>query len=258
MKTINKLMGIMLCVCILAVFSVSETWAVDSASGYSKTIVNICLDKAKIAAKQLPDYNDSSKIKAYNTEALCNCKKYTNKDKNNKTYIYPNDFYVALDFPNAARCETKRFNGWETGESYCSGFPKESFSDMSHKTKKYDSSNHCWKWECGENYERGEKDTSICRPICDTTKTVRNPDDETQCIAKSENTEYSGDTNSTSYVQITPCDEKSTITVTLNGVKKTVQANTRIKDACVPTCQSDMASSIDTDDETEFVIYLNK
>ncbi|MCL1891775.1 MAG: hypothetical protein FWF97_00550 [Alphaproteobacteria bacterium] len=143
-------------------------------------------------------------------------------------------FRIFGTFPNIQVC--KREKGYDRfvdgDEAVCPGFLKESFDYATMETiaQRNGTQADCWRWKCKE------------------ADWAFNPD-KTKCEKKDPNLEYSEDG-----IPVFPCDTKSTVTV--NG--KTVPANTRMNGACVPTCESDAASSIDTSDPTEFIINLSR
>ncbi|MCL1892397.1 MAG: hypothetical protein FWF97_03890 [Alphaproteobacteria bacterium] len=231
MKSINKILKIMLCASSIAAFGISDGWGADrvSLSGYEFKGNNICAAKGKTTAAQAPKYGTNT-VAASNVEVNCSCKKNGLVGNVAKSYIYPNGQYVALAFPKAARCVTSGTNKWEEVEStLCSGFMEGAF-DSATMTSTFDFTKGCWSWKCKE------KDWVFTS-------------DKLACEKKDPNLEYSADG-----IPVFPCDTSSTVTV--NG--KTVPANTRQNGQCVPTCESDMASSIVTTDPTEFVIVLQK
>ena len=160
--------------------------------------------------------------------AQCNCYNGKPKDRE-KQYIYPDGHAVPKTFPKIMRCAIKGRNNWGTEiDSYCSGFDAANYNAG---TMTPVFAGDCWSWKCSGSLVLSS--------------------DKKSCVEKDPNAETDANGN-----VLSPCDTTSTVTVKLNGVDKTVPANTRMDGKCVPTCQSDTGSRIDTSDPTEFVITV--
>lgn len=252
---IKKYFIIFLTGCSFILSGTSDSLAAQETASRYKPSDNICFAKGKIRAVRAPIFTDSSAstIASYvdNVEVLCKCKLNDGVTKSKKeaqkaSYAYPNGQWVQLAFPNAAQCDKSGINEWKTQQKLCTGFTMDKYDQNTQDTK-FDSKNNCWFWVCKQNL-------------------VFSAEDKTKCVAKDNNAEHAtstyidevGNSQTVDVYPLPPCDTKTPLTVTLNGVKKIVPSNSRVNGICVPTCQSDMASSIDTSDPTQFTIYLQK
>lgn len=255
MKHINKTSILFLFGCVFILFGTSDGSAAQKTASNYTPGNNLCYPSGKIKATKAPIFADGdiSKITSYvnNIEVLCKCKlndgsNASKRDKQKASYAYPDGQWVQLTFPNAAQCDKSGNNKWKTEERYCYGFTKDTYDEKTQEAI-FNFTDNCWFWICKDGL-------------------VFSTDDKTKCVPKDGNLEYieetyvdeNGVTQTTDVYPITPCDTKTPVTVMLNGIKKIVPSNTRVNDVCVPTCQSDMASSIDTTDPTQFIIYLQK
>lgn len=247
MKFKNKIFQVIIFGFLFFVLGISDNYAAQkTASGYTPSN-GICASWGKIVSTYAPSvYNKTAEGDAQVTgqEALCNCKLNTGignakKDAQKASYAYPAGTYVGISSDySAARCDIKGTNKWiRENKKFCPGFTEASFAGE-HKKITFVSASGCWKWKCADGFVTSSTDTKTC-------------------VVKGASTSTITDANG-NLVEVAPCDETATITVTLNGVKKTVQSNTRIGGVCVPTCRSDMSSSLDSSDPTQFIIYLNK
>lgn len=140
---------------------------------------------------------------------------------------------ITFDFPNMGVCKEKgcgTYACFDPQEMVCGGFSKSNYNAATMTLQ--DKPGECWYWTCTNSNEAIDKDSGKCVPKDPNAQT--GPDGQV----------------------LDPCDTTSTVTVKLNGVDKTVPANTRMDGKCVPTCQSDTGSRIDTSDPTEFVITV--
>ncbi|MFA7188101.1 MAG: hypothetical protein WC137_01345 [Alphaproteobacteria bacterium] len=248
MKLKNKIFHVIIFGFLFFALGISDNYAAETTKSGYKPSDGICASKGKIVSTYAPSvYNKTAEgdTQVTGQEALCNCKlnggiTKKKKEAQKASYAYPNGTYVGISSDySAARCDTKAIiNKWiRENKKFCPGFTEASFAGE-HKKITFVSASGCWKWKCADGFVASSTDTNTCVVKGTSTSTI---------------TDANGN-----LVEVAPCDEKTTITVTLNGVKKTVQANSRVGGICVPTCQSDMVSSLDSSDPTQFIIYLNK